>query len=354
MWPHSRIMLHQIRSLLGKPALTCGAAICVALSLLACTGRAPAPVANATAAASAERRTDIELAAWNLEWLITPEAMRVLAPNCAADDAPRPSGRYVPCNVVRELTRTREDFAALAKYARELDADVTAIQEVDGEAAARLVFQEHQFCFTRRRAVQNTGFAIRRGVPFRCGPDYEELSLDGAVRRGAYVIVYPGTARELHLLSVHLKSGCGRKDLDDPSDDDCAILARQVPVLERWIDAQAAAGRRFAILGDFNRDLQRDRPPARNAAGNLRSLWPEIDDGEPREADLVNTADGERFVNCSPQAAFSGYIDYIILGRTLGERRVPNSFQRITYSGADAARRKLSDHCPVAVRVKLS
>jgi endonuclease/exonuclease/phosphatase family metal-dependent hydrolase len=174
------------------------------------------------------------------------------------------------------------------------------------------------------------------------------------VRRGAHVALYPGTTREVHLLSVHLKSGCGRKDLDDMSDDDCLILARQVPALERWIDSQARAGRRFAILGDFNRDLQRERPPARNVVGAQRALWPEIDDSDPPDADLVNTADDGQFLNCSAQQAFSGYIDYILLSRTLGERRIPNSFERLTYSATDAARHILSDHCPVAVRVKLS
>jgi endonuclease/exonuclease/phosphatase family metal-dependent hydrolase len=325
--------------------------VCASLAVAACT--AGAPTDSAVASASAVR-SELEIAAWNLEWLITPQALRALAKTCASDNAMRPKGRYVPCDVVRDHDRSREDFAALASYARELDADVVALQEVDGEAAARLVFPNARFCFTQRSAVQNTGFAIRAGIPFKCGPDFVELSLDGFVRRGAYVTLYPNTPRELHLLSVHLKSGCPRKELDDTSDDDCGVLARQVPVLEKWIDRQAALGRRFAVLGDFNRDLQRERPPALNASGGQRAMWPEIDDASPAEADLVNAADGEAFRNCSPQQAHQGYIDYVLLSKTLGERRVPGSFQRITYSATDAARRKLSDHCPVAVRVKLS
>lgn len=303
---------------------------------------------------AASARNDIKIATWNLEWLLTPEAMRRLTPSCTGEDAARPRGRYIPCEVAKELARTREDFAALAQYAATLDADVVALQEVDGEAAARLVFPNYRFCMTRRNAVQNTGFAIRPGIPFRCEADVVELSLRSTVRRGAHLVLYPGTNREVHLLSVHLKSGCGRKDLDDTSDADCRILAEQVPHLERWIDTQARAGRRFAVLGDFNRNLLRDKPPAKNTSGGQRAMWPEIDDGDPPEADLVNAAEGEPFVNCSPQQAHTGYIDYVILSRTLGERRVPNSFERLTYSATDAARRKLSDHCPVAVRVKLS
>jgi hypothetical protein len=60
----------------------------------------------------------------------------------------------------------------------------------------------------------------------------------------------------------------------------------------------------------------------------VRNLWAEIDDADPPEADLVNAAEGERFVNCHAGQNFSGYIDYIILSRSLAERRVPGSFRR--------------------------
>jgi len=125
-----------------------------------------------------------------------------------------------------------------------------------------------------------------------------------------------------------------------------------VPVLEQWIDAQAAARRPFAVLGDFNRDLLRDQGPARADSGTPLRLWPEIDDGDPPDADLTNTAAGGRFVNCSMRQAFRGYIDYIVLSRSLAARLVPGSFDRVVYSTQDAVARKLSDHCPVSVRLR--
>ncbi len=90
----------------------------------------------------------------------------------------------VPCDVAHELARSSEDIAALRRHARALDADVIALQEVDGPEAARLVFPDHEFCFSGRVAVQNNGFAIRRGLPFACGPDLRDISLDDDVRRG--------------------------------------------------------------------------------------------------------------------------------------------------------------------------
>jgi endonuclease/exonuclease/phosphatase family metal-dependent hydrolase len=303
-------------------------------------------------ASSAADQT-LRIAAWNLEWLIAPEEFRKLADSCVPRDAsPGSRKRSIPCNVAQELERSALDFQALERYAKQLDADVVALQEVDGVAAARKVFRNHDFCFSRREGVQNTGFAIRKGVPHRCGEDLIDLSLDDRVRRGAVLIVYPGDKRELRLLSVHLKAGCPRRPLDDPRRD-CQTLAEQVPILERWIDEQAAAGRRFAILGDFNHDLLAGTGPARNEQGQPRNFWAEIDDADPVGADLVNVAEGQRFINCAPDQNYRSYIDHVVLGAKLAEWRVPDSFVRLTYDGRDALERKLADHCPIGVDLRI-
>src|SRR4051812_35002321 len=271
-------------------------------------------------ARSAATAQELKLATWNLEWFMAPETLRSLTPSCTRADAPRDgTHRSVPCDVAQQLARSGEDIAAMRSYARALGADVIALQEVDGPDAARLLFPDYQFCFSARASVQNNGFAIRRGVPFACGADFGALSLGDAVRRGVELRVFPDTASEMRLLSVHLKSGCARDPLD-AARSGCAELARQVPALEAWIDAQAGAHRSFAVLGDFNRDLRRE-PPG-------RAVWTDIDDRDPPEADLVNTAKGQSFQNCMPAQTFSGYIDYIVLGRRMARGLVSGSFGR--------------------------
>jgi endonuclease/exonuclease/phosphatase family metal-dependent hydrolase len=288
----------------------------------------------------------LKIATWNLEWFMAPETLRALTPACLPADSPRDGARRaVPCDVAHELTRSNEDIAAMRRYARRLDADVVSLQEVDGIDAARLVFPGYEFCFSSRVAVQNNGFAIRRGLPFNCGPELQDLSLNDDVRRGVELRLFPGTPRELRLLSVHLKSGCARDALDS-SRPSCVQLKAQVPFLEHWIDAQAGAHVPFAVLGDFNRDLRRE------PAG--LSLWTDIDDSDPQDADLVNTAEGQAFQNCSPGQTFSGYIDYIILGRQMARGLVKDSFGRELFRPKDALRRKLSDHCPVFIRVRVA
>jgi endonuclease/exonuclease/phosphatase family metal-dependent hydrolase len=289
---------------------------------------------------------ELKLATWNLEWFMTPETLRALTPACSPADAPRDGARRaVPCDVAHELARSREDIAAMKRHARTLNADVVALQEVDGPEAARLVFPDYQFCFSARVAVQNNGFAIRRGLPFLCAPDLADLSMNDDVRRGVELRLFPNTPQELRLLSVHLKSGCARDSLDSTRPA-CGVLARQVPVLERWIDAQAAEKKPFAVLGDFNRDLRREASGA--------AVWAEIDDASPPEADLVNTAEGQAFQNCMSSQTFSGYIDYIILGRQMARGLVKDSFGRELYPLKDAQRRKLSDHCPVFIRLRVA
>jgi endonuclease/exonuclease/phosphatase family metal-dependent hydrolase len=299
-------------------------------------------IAGITCAAPAE----LKIATWNLEWFMTPETLRALTPACAPADAPRHGARRgVPCDVAHELARSREDIAALRHHARTLNADIVALQEVDGPDAARLVFPDYEFCFSGRIAVQNNGFAIRRGLPHECGPELMSLSMNDDVRRGVELRVFPGTPQELRLLSVHLKSGCARDALDSTKPS-CTELARQLPELERWIDTQANEHKPFGVLGDFNRDLRRE------PAGV--SFWAEIDDSNPPAADLVNTAEGQTFQNCMPSQTFSGYIDYIILGRQMAQGLVSGSFGRALFRPKDALRRKLSDHCPVYIRLRVA
>ncbi len=298
-------------------------------------------------------RSALKLATWNLEWLVAPESFKTLKATCTSKDTATTAAlRSLPCDVAYGLERGTRDFHALARYASKLDADVIALQEVDGPAAARLVFPGYDFCFTARAQVQNNGFAIRAGLPHRCGNDLTGLSLHDRLRRGAEVVLFPGESRELTLLSIHLKSGCSTALLD-AREKACVELARQIPVLESWIDARASEGKRFAVLGDFNRDLLRDIGPARSPGGRSLRLWPELDDADPPESDLRNAAEQQPFRNCVPGQAYTAYIDSIVLSRSLGARLVPGSFERITYSALDARRTKLSDHCPVAVQIGL-
>ncbi len=325
-----------------------GAAIWLARALWAFLAAAIAVATVAAAGAPSSGSTGraavtLKLATWNMEWFLTPAAFNSLKGGCTRDErSHRWNPRSIPCDVAAKLERSRTDLSGMARVAERLDADVVAVEEVDGAEAAAQVFRKYRFCFTGGHEVQNTGFAIRRGLPYRCGPDLTELSLGDQLRRGATLVLFPGTPRELHLLAVHLKSGCARGSLAS-SAHSCERLSRQAPALREWIATQERAGHRFAMLGDFNRELQGEH--GEGLLSRIGATGP--------DAPLLNTADGEVFRNCFPGQTHTGYIDYVLLGTKLAPALQRGSFQRLTYSPVDAWRLKLSDHCPVAIKLRL-
>jgi len=280
----------------------------------------------AVATALVER---LRLATWNLSWL----------------GANNGKGR---------VKRNDADFARLSRYARELDADVVAFQEVASRAAAERVFDPavYDIHISSRRSPQRTGFAYKRHLAVTPHPDYVALDV-GGVRYGSDVSIDLGNGDlgdgdlgksgprggELRLLSVHLKSGCFERELTSRSKA-CSKLTRQLPYLEAWIDARAADGVKFAVLGDFNRRLFKT---------DNDEFWSELDDADPPEADLASPTEGQR--SACWNGKYPDFIDHLVLSKSLNQRLASGSFTEHVYDGADAShRRVLSDHCPLSAR----
>jgi endonuclease/exonuclease/phosphatase family metal-dependent hydrolase len=260
--------------------------------------------------------------------------------------------RTLPCAITRRAPRTAEDYEALRRYAAELASDIVALQEVDGPDAAELVFPGYDFCFSNRAHTQKNGFAIRRGLPHRCEPEYEPLSLGNAVRRGVVVTFFPGTANEFRLMSVHLKSGCPAGPLTAPGRN-CDLLSKQVAPLEAWIETEARAGRRFGLLGDFNRRFSIEKGPPRDAEGRQLNVYKEIDDGDPPASRLSLVTTQARFTPCTRDSEYKEFIDNILIGRDLAKDILKKSFVRVVFNDADAKAHWLSDHCPVGIELRL-
>jgi endonuclease/exonuclease/phosphatase family metal-dependent hydrolase len=295
----------------------------------------------------------LTLATWNMDWLMTPAAHDELTARCVRQQ-PASNERALPCTPGRTPppARVQADFDALARSAAQLrdehHADVVALQEVDGPEAARLVFQKgwQLDCFVQRAHPQKVGFAIRDGLPYRCNGDLRALDVDGSTRAGADITLYPGTAQEVRLLAVHLKSGCfdGRMDRHFAP---CERLQQQAPVVEAWIDQRVREGSAFAVLGDFNRHLDKDaRYPAgpdEAAPVNLMQAW---SDNQPPGAVLLRATEGAPSVPCDADDHHKLYIDDILIDSKLAARSPSRHFARLPYAPQDRGR-VLSDHCPL-------
>lgn len=304
----------------GKPLLF----VMLALSLAAATIRP----------GGADRDDVITLATWNLEWLVSPATSHAGRLACR-------SGRRssLPCDVAEELARDSADLARLAAYARQLDADIIAFQEVENEAIARKVFSGYRICMTEDKGVQHVGFAVRPGVNHRCGPMVESLSVDGRTRQAMAMQLVPRRGNPIELLVVHLKSGCSRDPLDSGSAA-CSLLEQQAARLGQWIAARSAERADFMVLGDFNRVPPESPDDA---------FWNAV---QTAPSELV--AERLPFRNCFAGQPFSAFIDHILVSRALADRIVAGSLRKWGYEAADSVRYHLSDHCPVSISLTSS
>jgi endonuclease/exonuclease/phosphatase family metal-dependent hydrolase len=262
----------------------------------------------------------LKLATWNMEWL----TLRGFGdPSLPRDVVPR-----VP-----------DDFARLRGYASQLDADIVAIEEVDGTEPARLVFPPDRYVllFTADHVVQRVGLAIRRGIAFTVNPDLAALDVNGAgavhpLRSGLDVTLHLDSGRQLRLLAVHLKSGCWNGPLER-SAEPCIALRKQIPFVQAWIAARQSEAVPFAVIGDFNRVLDNDDPMMED----LRTAAP-----------LTRVTEG----HADPCWGGDRFIDHILLGGDAIDWLVPDSLRVLVYRETDdASRSRISDHCPVSVRL---
>jgi endonuclease/exonuclease/phosphatase family metal-dependent hydrolase len=262
----------------------------------------------------------VKLSTWNLDWL-------TLRSRAEAD---------LPKDV---HPRAPEDFGLLRVYADRLNADVVAFQEVDGVAAASAVFDPTRYTIvtTDQNVVQRVGLAVRHGIGVVKNPDVAALDVTAGelhpLRDGLdATLTLPGGAR-LRVLVVHLKTGCQTDDLAGSTRPQCAVLARQVPPLAAWAAARQHEGAAFLLLGDFNRVM--DRPE-------------EMGTALARAAPLSRATEGL----ADPCWDGGAFIDHIFAGGAARAWLVADSLrvQRFREIG-DAWKQRLSDHCPISIRL---
>jgi endonuclease/exonuclease/phosphatase family metal-dependent hydrolase len=256
---------------------------------------------------------ELKVATWNLNWLTTRSA----------------GDRSLPSDV---KPRGEEDFGRLAQYAQELGADVVAIEEVDGFAAASKVFPRDRYSIhmTRDHVVQRVGIVVRRGLRYDINPDVTALGANH-LRSGADITLHLGTA-DLRVLAVHLKKGCREVPLSRVKSRVCEELRDQIGPLTEWITDRRQEGVAFVILGDFNRWM--DGKDTFLAA--LRQAAP-----------LSRATEG----HSSPCWGGENFIDHILAGGPAAGWMRADTVRVLIYRETERSwQDRLSDHCPVSVR----
>ncbi len=260
---------------------------------------------------------ELKIATWNLNWLTT-----------------RSTGSPgLPPDV---KSRAPEDFDLLRQYALELNADVIAVEEVDGREAAAKVFPPDRYSIhmTHDHVTQRTGLIVRRGLRYDINPDATAIAGNPAARlRSGADITLHLPAGSLRLLAVHLKTGCQAQPLSTSTRRSCVELRDQIAPVRDWIAARAAEKIPFLVLGDFNRWMEgRDQ-----FLTALREAAP-----------LSRATEG----HSSPCWGAETFIDHILAGGAARDWMRADTLRVLRYRETGPEwKARLSDHCPVSVRL---
>lgn len=286
-------------------------------------------IASATSSAQA-----LKLASWNIAWLSSHEYNQ----------------------------RTEADYQALAAYAKTLDADIIALQEVESPQWAAKVFgQDYDYYFSTKDWVQKVGVAVRKSAGLTVlAKEYKELDV-GRVRHGMELTL-SRNSKQFTLLAVHLKSGCFAAPLDTnsvnamPSENDkqlrrkeaCTLLSKQIPPLESWVDNQAKQDTPYIVLGDFNRRFSQD---IELNYDEQQGLWQALND-EGQEQLWTPTAELDS--GCWG-GYYKDYIDHIVFSPNAKKMYIKNSFEQLVFKEKYTRElsQNLSDHCPISVKLDM-
>jgi endonuclease/exonuclease/phosphatase family metal-dependent hydrolase len=279
-----------------------------------------ATVALLLSAPDTAQAKDYKIATWNLDWLTLRHT---------GDPA-------LPENV---HTRRPADFTRLRAYADKLNADIVAFEEVDGTAAAAQIFNPAHYTLItiREDVVQQVGLAVSNTIKVQQNADVTALDVEPdashKLRNGLdATLTFPNGAT-LRVLAVHLKTGCHEDIIATSQRPQCVLLGKQIIPLAAWAHARAAEGTPYTILGDFNRVM--DQPE-------------ELSTALAQAASLTRVTTGK----ADPCWKGGSFIDHIFLGGPAQAWLIPASLRVQTYRNDPASERdRLSDHCPVSVRI---
>ena len=281
-----------------------------------------------TVVATTGAKQQLTIASWNLEWLDTT-----------------PKKAY--------QRRSDADYKKLQDYAKLLDADIIAFQEVADEDSIAKVFDQNTYdiILSSRKNDQRTGFAIRKGIHYQKNSENKALSLGGTVRNGIDITLTNGR-NKLRLLNVHLKSYCFTNQDETRADraKDCKKYKKQIDILDNWIEEREAENIAYAVLGDFNRRLKRsDDKQARvllKEDGKKVMTLLGHDDASKCLTQNKHNKKGKPYRNRE-------FIDHIAFSNKAMAYYQADSFSHHAYQIEDVQTYKISDHCPVAVDIML-
>ncbi|MFA0194564.1 endonuclease/exonuclease/phosphatase family protein [Vibrio artabrorum] len=269
----------------------------------------------------------LTISSWNIEWLSDSTAVNKFSEQ-----------------------RDQADYDKLEQYFQSLNADVVAFQEVDDvNTIQRIAGDQYEILMSDRSLPKNrsrqfkevnqyTGFAVRKGITLTDYADFPlESSASSKLRFASYMVVETAT-KPIHMLSVHLKSGCSGAY---KSNSNCSRLKAQAQQLNQWIQQRERNGQDYAILGDFNHNLSYSRD----------WMWKDLTKNTDAQLATRKTrADCKVRSNRNNHRThqFRSVIDHIVVSKSLNATPAKQEI----FETQDVLNYKLGDHCPVSTTIQ--
>jgi endonuclease/exonuclease/phosphatase family metal-dependent hydrolase len=257
--------------------------------------------------------------------------------------------------------RTENDYQQLKTFARSINANIIALQEVESKQAVHRILPANEWSVeisnranskpyecrqskkskkkSRWSTQQKVAIAIRKDIRYQRQSDFTELGLDVEGLRVGVQIKIQHSQQKFDLLALHLKSGCFVDNYARSRKEACHILAKQAAILDAWVENRAKNNKGFILLGDFNHRI----------SAPYNTLWRDLNYIGNQPLELYNNMRDK--LNCHPY--YPAPIDHILISKQLSQSVVANSQQVYYYphKGKMKKRDMLSDHCPIGVEL---
>jgi endonuclease/exonuclease/phosphatase family metal-dependent hydrolase len=339
-------------------------------------------------AATSALAQPLKVATWNMAWLANdPLATIQDADICIKQDRAKIDMEKREPDACRKGNpfRLAAGYAGLARTAFHYSFDIIGLQEVQSPRAVALALGDrplssgseankvpagtYEVAVNTEGGWQKVGIAVRKALltpgknlvatPFKeLG---EPLARD---KRSGLDVIVPLKTGDLRVLVVHLKSACHRVPMDTTDTKnavDCAALAKQAPIIGKWIADRQEEGKPYMILGDFNRVLtpgaaHEDCAGAANCA--TKALSASLDKNALTASPiLIPTSTAKHAEGCFEAIHGRDLIDHILMGGGAESGYIAASATSHPYVDGKLLpiinKRKafyFSDHCPVSVQ----
>ncbi|MEL7478607.1 MAG: endonuclease/exonuclease/phosphatase family protein [Pseudomonadota bacterium] len=231
--------------------------------------------------------------------------------------------------------RSEADYEKLKVYASNLNADVVALQEVESAKAVARVFPEEKWQIIISDRPDSQTYTCRESG--LTSTQQKAIAAPRAGLRQGIKLTIQHEDEKLHIVNLHLKSGCFVDDYLDSDKESCAVLSQQIKILDNYLESQQLNQENWIVLGDFNHRLANPNNRFRKDLFHSPGLFG--DKSFPNNQ-LQNLTDGK--TGCHPK--YPAPIDHIFVSSALSTKYNSESLKFHYFDNMNIDD-MLSDHC---------